>query len=52
MFGLWVNSLPLPDANILIVRQYNPLETTIPNQKVLAISDGDCFINPSRLNRD
>lgn len=25
MFGLWVNSLPLPDENIVTVRQYNPL---------------------------
>jgi hypothetical protein len=41
MFGLWVNSLPLPDENIVTVRQYNPLETTIPNQTVLTISGGD-----------
>ena len=41
IFGLWVNSLPLPDANIGTVRQYNPLETTISNQKALAVSGGD-----------
>ena len=41
IFGLWVNSLPLPDANIDTVIQYNPLETTISNQKALAVSGGD-----------
>ena len=41
IFGLWVNSLPLPDANIGTIRQYNPLETTISNQKALAVSGGD-----------
>src|SRR6056300_79597 len=47
IFGLWVNSLPLPDANIGTVRQYNPLETTISNQKALAVSGGDGFTNLS-----
>lgn len=38
IFGLWVNSLPLPDENIDTVRQYNLLETTtISNQKALGI---------------
>src|SRR6056300_107 len=51
IFGLWVNSLPLPDANIGTVRQYNPLETTISNQKALAVSGGDGFTNPYSSDR-
>lgn len=51
IFGLWVNSLPLPDANIGTVRQYNPLETTILNQKALVVSGGDGFINPYSSER-
>lgn len=40
-FGLWVNFLPLPDQNIVTVRQYNKLEIRIPNQKALVISGSD-----------
>ena len=46
IFRLQVNSITLPDANIGTVRQYNPLETTISNQKALMVSGGDGFTNP------
>ncbi len=52
MGGLWVNFLPLPDPNIVTVRAYNPLETTIPHQKALLIAGGEGFINPSSPNRE
>ena len=52
IFGLWVNSLPLPDENIGTVRQdpLSQIERTLTNQKALGISgggDGDGFINPA-----
>jgi hypothetical protein len=36
---LWLNSLPLPDENI--VRQDPQVETSLPTQKALGISGGD-----------
>lgn len=52
IFGLWVNSLPLPDANIGTVRQYNTLETTISNQKALAVSGGDGLLGLFSAKRE
>ena len=43
IFGVWVNSLPLPDYDMSTVRDYNGLETTISNQKLLEISGGGFF---------
>ena len=47
-FCLWVNFLPLSNENTVIVQQYTPLETRIPNQKALWISGGDEFLTPPR----
>ena len=43
IFGLWANSLPLPDEKIVIVTQdsQSQLERTFAAQKALEISGGD-----------
>lgn len=46
-FGLWVNSLPLPDSKTVDCNQF---ETTTPLQTIL-FAGGDGFVNPSSTTR-
>lgn len=43
MFGLWVNSLPLPDETIVSAKPDPPVERIFGTTKALGISGGDGF---------
>jgi hypothetical protein len=52
IFGLWVNSLPLPDETIVIARPDPQVERIFANPKALGISGDDGFRNPAPSTRD
>lgn len=54
IFGLWVNSLPLPDETIIIARPDPQVERIFENTKTLEISggEGEGFINPAPSTKD
>ena len=54
IFGLWGNSLPLPDEKIVTLRQdsQSQIDKTIAGQKALGISGGEGFINPAPATKN
>lgn len=54
IFGLWINSLPLPDEKIVTVRQdsQSQIKRTLTGQKALLISGGDGFTNPPPVTKN
>lgn len=53
IFVVWVNSLPLPDEKIVIVKQdsLSQIERTLTTQQSLAICGGK-FVNPDSGGRE